>query len=508
MKKLKHFSEIIGFWLGLGLFVITLLLPVFPSPAIQGMSATAILMVTWWISEALPLAATALLPLVLFPLLGITSGAEVASVYMNSTIFLFIGGFVLALSMQRWNLHTRIALRIISWFHGSARLMVLGFMLTGAGLSMWISNTATATMLLPIGMAVYARTSEHLNEKDSQALLTALMLGIAYACSIGGTGTLIGTPPNMAMQRIFQITFPAAPEITFAQWLIFALPISLFMLFITWYIISTRYAGRHFPSLSDTNKIITAKKSKMSFEEKAVASVFAATAFLWIFRVDITIGGFLIPGWSRLLTHASLINDGTVAIASALLLFAIPTKNRTSFKRIADVATISELPWKIVLLFGGGFALAKGFSASGLSEFIGQQFIGLQDADVFTLISALSGMVVFLTEVTSNTATAEMLLPLVASVAKAIELNPLLLMLPVTLSASMAFMMPVATPPNAIVFASGHLRIGDMVKTGFIINLIAIATITLVTYFWGMQVFSIDAAAIPDWATATTLPDK
>ncbi|MFC1588757.1 SLC13 family permease [Pseudomonadota bacterium] len=508
MKKLKSSFEYFGFWLGIALFLIIIWLPIFPTPAIQGMSAVAVLMVTWWISEALPLAATALLPLVLFPLLGITSGKEVASVYMNSTIFLFIGGFVLALSMQRWDLHSRIALRVISWFHGSARLMLLGFMLTGAGLSMWISNTATATMLLPIGMAVYARTSEQLNEKDSQALLTALMLGIAYACSIGGTGTLIGTPPNMAMQRIFQITFPSAPEITFAQWLIFALPISICMLAITWYVISSRYAGKHFPSLADTGSVIDAKKSKMSFEEKAVASVFAATAFLWIFRMDIVIGDFIIPGWSRLLTHASLINDGTIAIASALLLFAIPAKNQTKFKKIADAETISGLPWNIVLLFGGGFALAKGFSASGLSEFIGQQFIGLQDADVLTLIAALSGMVVFLTEVTSNTATAEMLLPLVASVAKAIELNPLLLMLPVTLSASMAFMMPVATPPNAIVFASGHLKIGDMVKTGIIINLAAIVTITLITYFWGMQVFSIDAATIPDWAIESALSNK
>ena len=508
MQKLKSTIENFGFWLGLVLFLIVLWLPVFPSTAIQGMCAIAALMVTWWISEALPLAATALLPIVLFPLLGITSGKEVASVYMNSTIFLFIGGFVLALSMQRWDLHTRIALRIIGWFHGSARLMVLGFMLTGAGLSMWISNTATATMLLPIGLAVYARSSDQLDESHRQALLTALMLGIAYACSIGGAGTLIGTPPNMAMQRIFEITFPSAPEITFAQWLIFALPISICMLFTTWYVITSRYTGKHFPSLSNTENIIDTKKKKMSFEEKMVAGVFMATAFCWIFRKDIIIGDFIIPGWSRLLEHANLINDGTVAIASALLLFAIPTKNQTKFKKIADVETISELPWKIVLLFGGGFALAKGFTASGLSEFIGQQFAGLQDASVFSLVAAISAMVVFLTEVTSNTATAEMLLPLVASIAKAINLNPLLLMLPVTLSASMAFMMPIATPPNAIVFASGHLKIQDMVKTGIIINLIAIVMITLATYFWGMQVFSIEASVIPDWATDTALTNQ
>ncbi|MES0327799.1 MAG: SLC13 family permease [Gammaproteobacteria bacterium] len=508
MQKIKSTFEHFGFWLGLVLFFIVLWLPDLPTPAIQNMCAISVLMVTWWITEALPLAATALLPLVLFPLLGITSGKEVASVYMNSTIFLFIGGFILALSMQRWDLHTRIALRIISWFHGSTRLMVLGFMLTGAALSMWISNTATATMLLPIGLAVYARSSDQLNAADRQSLLTALMLGIAYSCSIGGTSTLIGTPPNMAMQRIFEITFPSAPEISFSQWLMFALPLSVCMLFITWYIVTARYTGKNFPTLSHEKNTVDTKNQAMSFEEKIVATVFTLTAFCWIFRQDIIVGDFIIPGWSRLLEHASLINDGTVAIASALLLFAIPAKNQTQFKKIADVDTISELPWKIVLLFGGGFALAKGFTASGLSESIGQQFISLQDANIFSLIAATSAMVVFLTEVTSNTATAEMLLPLVASIAKAIEVNPLLLMLPVTLSASMAFMMPVATPPNAIVFASGRLKIRDMVITGFIINMVAIIVITLATYFWGMQIFSIDQAVIPEWATNTTLIDQ
>lgn len=489
----------IGLWMGPAAFMLMQWLPSLPTPNIQNMAAVAVLMVIWWITEALPLAVTALIPLVLFPFLGITSGTNVATVYMNSTIFLFIGGFVIALVMQRWDLHTRIALRIISWFHGSARLMVLGFMLTSAGLSMWISNTATATMLLPIGLAVYARSSEHLNETDKQALLTALMLGIAYSCSIGGVSTLIGTPPNMAMQRIFTITFPDAPEISFAQWLLFALPLSSCLLVITWLVITSRYTDKNFTSLKSSSDTVMRKTSPMSYEEKVVAIVFSLTALCWIFRNDIIIGSISIPGWSRLLEHASLMNDGTVAIAAALLLFAIPAKNTTRYKNIADIEIIAELPWKIVLLFGGGFALALGFTASGLSEFIGQQFIGLQSLDTISLIAGISTIVVFLTEVTSNTATAEMLLPLVASVAKAIDMNPLLLMLPVTLSASMAFMMPIATPPNAIVFASGNLKIIDMVKTGIIINLIAIALVTVVTYFWGMQLFSIDNS-LPSWA--------
>ena len=419
---------------------------------------------------------------------------------MNSTIFLFIGGFVLALTMQRWNLHTRVALKIISWFHGSARLMVLGFMLTAAGLSMWISNTATATMLLPIGLAVYARSSEQLNDEDKQRLLTALMLGIAYACSIGGVGTLIGTPPNMAFQRIFEITFPQAPEITFATWFLFAVPLSISMLALTWFVITSRYTGKDFQSLQDTKDIISTSATPMSFEEKATSIVFVTTALAWIFRQDIIIGDFFIPGWSRLFENANLLNDGSVAIAAALVLFSLPSKNTSQYTRLADSEIIASLPWNIVLLFGGGFALAKGFTVSGLSEHIGQQLIGLKDYDALSMVAAISSIVILLTEVTSNTATAEMLLPLVAAVAKAIDLNPLLLMIPVTLSASMAFMMPIATPPNAIVFASGHLKIVDMIKTGFIINILAVILITAITYTWGMYIFEIDASVNPDWS--------
>ncbi len=465
------------------------------------MAAVAGLMVVWWITEALPLAATALVPLVLFPLLGITSGKDVAAVYMNSTIFLFIGGFVLALSMQRWDLHTRIALRVISWFHGSAMFMLLGFMATSAFLSMWISNTATATMLLPIGLAVYARAADQLTPRDRQRLLTALMLGIAYSCSIGGTGTLIGTPPNLAMQRIYQITFPGAPEISFAQWLLFALPLTLTMLMSTWLIIAYRYTGRGFTRLQfSTGELRESSGKPMSYEEKAVAIVFSLTAFSWMFRQNIEIGGFTIPGWSNLFDNASLINDGTIAITAALVLFCIPSRNRQDHTRIADSGIISSLPWNIVLLFGGGFALAKGFTESGLSEYIGQRFVGMQELDPLALVAGISSIVVFLTEVTSNTATSQILLPVVASVAKQIEINPLLLMLPVTLSASMAFMMPVATPPNAIVFASGQLHIRDMIKTGFIINLVAIVLISLQTWLIGTAIFDIDISSMPVWA--------
>ncbi len=479
----------IGLWLGPLLFVLVEILFRPADAAITHMAAIAVLMVVWWISEAIPLAATALLPLVLFPLFGISSGKDVARVYMNSTIFLFIGGFILALAMQRWQLHQRIALRIIGWFHGSASMMLLGFMLTSAFLSMWISNTATATMLLPIGLAVYTGVADDLDEAARQKLLTALMLGIAYACSIGGVSTLIGTPPNMAFQRIYSISFPQAVEISFAQWLFFALPISLSMLTLSWVVISRRYTRRitRLPAAQAMQSL----HNPMSYEQKAVATVFCLTALAWIFRRDINLGITVVPGWSSFLPHPGLIDDGTVAIFAALALFLLPAKHRERHATLVDVDTIAAIPWKIVLLFGGGFALAKGFTLSGLADYVGQQFLVLKEVDTLSLIAGIASMVVFLTEVTSNTATAEMLLPLVASIAQAIEVHPLLLMLPVTLAASMAFMMPVATPPNAIVFASGKLRIQDMVTTGFILNLLAILVISVATYTYATVIFSL-----------------
>jgi sodium-dependent dicarboxylate transporter 2/3/5 len=283
--------------------------------------------------------------------------------------------------------------------------------------------------------------------------------------------------------------------------MLFALPLSVSMLLMCWLLIAWRYTGRRFTALSfSTEELHRMSARPMSYEEKAVAAVFGLTALGWIFRKDIVMGGLTVPGWSGLLEYGQMINDGTVAILAALVLFMLPARNRSQYRRLADAETIARLPWNIVLLFGGGFALAKGFTVSGLSEFVGGQFAGMQNLDPVSLIAGVSTMVVFLTEVTSNTATAQMLLPLVASVAGDIGINPLLLMIPVTLSASMAFMMPVATPPNAIVFASGKLHIMDMIKTGFILNLLAIVLITLLTWLLAPLVFGIDPGRVPGWA--------
>ncbi len=513
----KGVASRIGFWLGLGVFA-TLLLwgDLDPErPLVTRMAAVAALMAIWWITDAIPLAATALVPLVAFPLLGIMSTKLAAPIYLNGTIFLFIGGFMIALAMERWHLHRRIALRIIRLIGGSPARLVLSFMVASALLSMWVSNTATAIMMLAIGMAIVAEEEARFGRERTRELTIALLLGIAYGCSVGGMATLVGTPPNLSFVRLFVIAFPDCPpdeQISFAQWMLLGVPIMLVMLVIIWLLL-TRVFFRSPAELKLSSTVIDEEYRKlgpMSFSEKAVLWVFVATAALWVGRQDIALGAATLPGWENLLPAsafdaggASLLEDGTVAIAMALLLFLIPSraKDPAAPARVLDIDVFRKIPWHIVLLFGGGFALASGFKSSGLSEHIGAQFAGLAGAPPVMVVAAVSATLTFMTELTSNTATTEMAMPILASVAVAMRTHPYLLMIPATLSASCAFMMPVATPPNAIVFGSGRLRVIDMVKVGFVINLIGIVVITALFYLIGLGVFRVDLDTPPDWAT-------
>ncbi len=476
------------------------------NPAATRMAAVAALMATWWITEALPLSATALLPLVLFPMLGIMKGKETAPVYINSTIFLFIGGFMIGLTMQRWHLHKRIALWIIRLIGSSPSRIVLGFMVAAAFLSMWISNTATAIMMVPMALAVILRLEERLGTEHTHHFTVALLLGIAYACSVGGIATLVGTPPNLSFVRIFEITFPNAAPIAFGQWLLMTFPLTLCMLALIWLLL-TRVFFRFPGELVIDNDVINkehASLGRITFEEKAVLTVFLLTAFLWVFRQDLHLGLVTLPGWSRLIPFPKMVDDATVAVGMALLLFLIPTRSRgVEARTLMGVEVFRDIPWNIVLLFGGGFALASGFQISGLSSLIGSQFAGLASVPPPLAIAATCGCLTFLTELTSNTATTEMILPVLAAVSVALRINPLLLMIPATLSASCAFMMPVATPPNAIVFGSGRVRIIEMVKVGLVLNLIGVVLITVIFFTVGSAVFAIDPLVFPDWASAT-----
>ncbi|MBK7630584.1 MAG: SLC13/DASS family transporter [Ignavibacteriales bacterium] len=491
----------VGFTLGLVSFVLILIFfnPTPENPNVGKVAAVAILMAIWWITEAVPLAATSLVPLVFFPVFGVLSGSDISASYINSVIFLFIGGFMLAIAMENWGLHKRIALKIISIFGGTANSILFGFMLSAAFLSMWISNTATAVMMLPIALAVITKIENEFGKEETKKFSKSILLGIAYSCSIGGIATLIGTPPNLALLRIHKIAFPNAPEISFGNWMLLGLPITIILLIITVLFLSKVFFK--------SNKKINISKDfirneynslgKFSYSEKVIAIVFGITSLLWIFRTDLNLGFIKITGWSSVFSTPEFIDDGTIAITMAFLLFLFPSKDEKQ-KTILGANVFEQIPWGIILLFGGGFALATAFSSSGLSEYIGNNLRGLSNIPTFVLILIICVIINFLTELTSNTATTQMILPILASVSVAIGLNPLLLMIAATLSASMAFMMPVGTPPNTIVFASKRLRISDMAKTGFVLNILSVIIISVFVYFIGTILF--DLHTFPNWA--------
>jgi solute carrier family 13 (sodium-dependent dicarboxylate transporter), member 2/3/5 len=491
----------IGFVIGLISFLLILIFfnPVAGNPNVGKVAAVAVLMAIWWITEAVPLAATSLVPLVLFPIFGVLSGSQISGSYINSVIFLFLGGFMLAIAMENWNLHKRIALKIISIFGGTANSILYGFMLSTAFLSMWISNTATAVMMLPIALAVITKIENQFGKEETKKFSKSILLGIAYSCSIGGIATLIGTPPNLALLRIHKIAFPNAPEISFGYWMLLAMPITIILLIITAIILSKFFfqSNKDIKISKDFIKNEYKSLGKFSYSEKVIAVVFGMTSLLWIFRTDLNLGFIKITGWSSIFSAPEFIDDGTIAVTMALLLFLIPSKDEKQ-NTILAASVFEQIPWGIILLFGGGFALATAFSSSGLSEYIGNNLRGLSNIPTFILLLIICAIINFLTELTSNTATTQMILPILASVSIAIGLNPLLLMIAATLSASMAFMMPVGTPPNTIVFASKRLRISDMVKTGFVLNIVSIIIISIAVYFIGSILF--DLQTFPVWA--------
>ena len=470
------------------------------NPLVTTTAAIAIWMAFWWITEAVPLAVTALLPIVLYPSLGVMSGKSVAPIYFNHIIFLFIGGFLVALAMRKWNLHRRIALKILMVFGTKPRNILLGFILATAFLSMWISNTATTMMMVPIALSIVYKLEEMFEGKSIHKFSVGIFLGIAHAATIGGVSTLVGTPPNLSFARILTILFPNAPEISFLTWMMYALPLSIVFIIILWLILSFIYT-RNSDLVIEPSIFRQQYKElgKISFEEKIVLIDFILLAVLWISRANIDIGNFTIPGWSQLFSNPSYFNDGTVAIAMALILFLIPSIKEKG-KRILDWDTAAKLPWNIVILFGGGFALASGFKESGLANYLGQQMQGFGVFHPIIIVLAICLFVTFLTELTSNTATAEMLLPIIGGLAIAVKINPLFLMIPATISCSFAFMLPVATPPNAIIFGTNRLKISEMAKTGVWLNVIGAILITISIYIVGKAVFGIDLAQFPEWA--------
>lgn len=543
----------IGLWLGPLVFVFVLLFVELDpaNPLVTRMAAVILLMAIWWITEAIPLSATAMLPIVLFPLLGIMRGRlvpadnqidfetaslrngltpsdldivfpNVAGQYMDWIILLFLGGFIIATAVEKWNLHKRIALHILRFIGGQPHRLVLGFMVATGFLSMWLSNTSTALMMMPMGMSLIL-LYEELNREavakgaiiDSRAenFPLTLLLGIAYSASIGGFATLIGTPPNGVLVTQMPQLFPQAPEITFATWMMFALPMSATYMLIAWFVLtrfvfplpaSTPFSGKAF--IRDE----ISKLGVMSPEEKRVSFVFVSAALLWTTRKERLFGDDVdIFGWSHYLDAfltsfgadpvGYMIDDGTVSIAMALLLFILPASKEVG-GRLMDWEDAKKVPWGILLLFGGGLALAKGFTTSGLGAYIAGQLQSLLgDASPLVIVMSTVGFITGLTEVTSNTATISLSLPIMASLSQAIEVHPLLLLIPTTLAASCAFMLPVSTPPNAIVYGSGRIPIMKMVVAGIWLDILSVFLLTLFVYTLGHLTFDV-LGSFPEWA--------
>lgn len=449
-------------------------------PAARATAGVGVLMAVWWMTEAIPLAATALLPVVLFPLFGVLPVEQATAPYANHIIFLFMGGFIIGLSMQRWELHRRVALAIVAMAGTQPGRLVGGFMLASALLSMWISNTATTIMLLPVGTSVLLTLEERLPERDSGGLAvlgTGLMLGIAYAASIGGLGTLLGSPPNLVLAN-----FAASElhqEITMLRWMSWGLPaVALLLPAAWWYLVRWRFPARLSDPGAASEAIREARRAlgPMGRGETVVAVVFLATAACWVLRPQLA----ALPGLGGL-------SDSVIAMAAALALFLIPVHpGRREFAM--DWETARGLPWGILLLFGGGLSLAHAISSSGLDGWIASNLGALSGLPLAAVIVAVVTVVVLLTELSSNTATANTFIPVLAAVAAGLGLPQLPVITAAALAASCAFMLPVATPPNAVVFSSGRVSIGQMVRAGLVLEIVAVVLVSVlmmaVAYSW------------------------
>ena len=471
----------IGLFLGPIVFV---LINFFYEPKNLSSEGIAILASTlwiaiWWMTEAIPIYVTSLLPIILFPLSGGLELKLTTASYGHKFVFLFIGGFILAIAIEKWKLHKRIALNIIKIVGTKKSNIILGFMIATAFLSMWISNTATAVMILPVGLAIISQLKDNPKTIENENIVfgKTLMLAIAYSASIGGMATLIGTPPNLVLAGVVKTSFNV--EINFLQWMSFGLPISIFLLFICWKYLTTiayNFSNQNFESgLNEIDKQLK-ELGKVSYEEKSVLIVFILTALAWVTQ------SFLIKQF------IPAIDDTIIAIFAAIILFILP--NKEGSKKLLSWADAVKLPWGILLLFGGGMALAKGFDSSGLAIWIGSQMNFFNAIPLLFLLLILIAIVNFLTEITSNLATTAMLLPVLVALSETIEVNAFFLLVGATVAASCAFMLPVATPPNAVVFGSKILKIDDMIKKGFWMNLISILILTAAVYWilpiiWG-----------------------
>lgn len=470
------------FGLVIGLLVFALLL-VIPTPdgmtfKTQAVAAVTCLMAIWWMTEAIPIPATSLLPIVLFPALGVVGTKQVTMQYGHHLVYLMLGGFIIAQAIERWGLHRRIALNTINILGLKPSRMLLGFMVATAMLSMWISNAATTLMMMPIAAAVIFQLKQS-NKNYHPAFGTALLLAIAYSASIGGTGTLIGTPPNVVLAAQMEALHEVS--ISFLDWMLLAAPLLIVMLLVVW-VLFTKIIFKQGMQLKGTGSVIKQELNAlghMTAAERRVLLVFVLVGLAWVLR-----GSLKLP-------ELKGITDASIAVLGALLLFLLPSgmPKTGQSERLMDWDTARNLPWSTLLLFGGGLALAFGFKTSGLDVWLGNELSFIKGMDLIWVVAIIVAVVILLTEITSNTATATVFIPIMSAVAMSSGYDPMITMIATTLAASYAFMLPVATPPNTIVFGSGQVEITDMVRAGLWLNLIGSVLITLVVYYWLPHVF-------------------
>ena len=479
-----------GFVLGLilALFIFSLPTPDGLSLEAHRTAAIFLLMGTWWATEAVPVAVTALVPLALFPLLGVVDIQSAADPYANKTIYLFFGGFLIATAIQKWDLHKRIALFVLENAGSNGASLVFGFMFTAAVISMWVMNTATTIMLLPIGLAVVSvvkTTVNYLSDEDLESFQLALLLGIAYGATIGGMSTLIGTGPNGMLAAFMADNYDL--DISFVDWMKVGVPLSAVMLPCSWFILTKLIFKVNFETSSETRELLSSMKEelgKLEGPELKVLIVFFITAMAWMFRT-------VLDNYSLL----SGLSDAGIAMISALFLFLLPSGNKEKKGALLEWKDAQEnVPWGLLVLFGGGLSLANAVQTTGLAVWIGNLIPqGISLALIVILVVAL---IIFLTELTSNMATTATFLPVVAAIAIQSNFEPLLVTAAVALAASCAFMLPVATPPNAVIFGSGKISIKNMIKAGFILNIIGVFLVTsisylLIKYLWDYEIHSI-----------------
>ncbi len=491
-------SQGVGLVLGVVAFVALLLAPAPEGLSAAGWRTTAVvaLIAVWWVTEAIPLSATALLPLALFPLLDVMPIKETAFPYANPIIFLMLGGFIIALGMQRWGLHRRIALNLVALVGARPANVVGGFMLAAGLVSMWVFNTTTTVMMVPIALSVIEFVAQGAGDNPerramSERFATVLMIAIAYAATIGGMGTLIGTAPNAVLAGFMSETYGIT--VSFGEWMLVGVPTVAIMLPLTWLVLTRIAFPLRMPAVPGQAQMIAdqlAALGPMSRGERTVAAIVAVTAFLWVFR----------PVVER--ATGIDLNDTSIAFLGALAMFVVPVEPRKAIFVLSG-EWAAKLPWGVVVLFGGGLSLAAGIKGSGLADWIGGEAGGLSDLPTLLVIFAVVVLMILLTELTSNTATTATFLPIVAAIAIGIGENPLLLVFPTVLAASCAFMMPVATPPNAVVFASGHIRIAQLIRGGVLANLIGLCVTMVITYTVVQLVFGIEFGVVPDWANGT-----